>query len=151
MERNAEECLNITLNHTLKSSALSSVLTTLPVHPGLSRLSFAANNALYGGNTTRHAAQMSPLRRKMWIFQFPIETELVFMEIRLHVTFNLQVNMRTFAVCSAVYIHAILNCSRAVSCSCQVKKWTGKWMKSSVDEVMSPTWPVNACATHLSS
>lgn len=49
MERNADECLNITLNHTLKSSILSSVLPTLPGQPSTPGLSFAGNNAFHGG------------------------------------------------------------------------------------------------------
>lgn len=44
----------------------------------------------------------------MWIFQLRNETGLVFMKIRLHITFNLQINMRTFTLMTTALVSSNL-------------------------------------------
>lgn len=91
MERNADECLNITLNH-------KKLFPAIPVQRSTSRLSLAVNNAPHVGNTIHHTAQISPLRRKMWIFQFLSQMGLVFHEdTPANLIKTCKIEMRTFA------------------------------------------------------
>lgn len=65
----------------------SPVPWTPPVQP--SRLSFAGNNSLHVGNTTRRTAQISPVRRKCGYSSSTVEWDWLSMPI----TLNLQIKM----------------------------------------------------------